>query len=224
MFLLDGKQTTSHDSETEQRENCTKKPAKVEGILAEVMSSGDATTTSNVQMDQVSGADSENQHKCSVCREEFSTLDDFREHLTTHQGHYECAECREKFPTQDALNEHVVLHANDKLFKCSVCSKEFKRDSHLKNHFSIHTGCQPYPCPLCSKSFSQASSRSRHVKTLHGGIIDCQCPHCDKSFKSEDVLLKHIKVVHGLHEQSIGKSDVIYLSCCVWLFCLVTVV
>ena len=138
---------------------------------------------------------------CSVCLDLFIS----RKKLYIHQKSFHNKDvkcqvfkcdfegCGKTFSMLSKLNRHKKIHLL--LYQCSVCGKRFGEKSNLKVHERIHKRKNMMnknegiyqECPYCKKRFTDASSKNKHVRTMHGGsngtrVKNFVCSKCHRSF------------------------------------------
>jgi hypothetical protein len=66
------------------------------------------------------------------------------------------------------------LKYQSRKFKCHICPLECERKGHLEQHIlAVHNHMKQFHCPFgCTKPFGHRSSLARHIKNVHGTLID----------------------------------------------------
>lgn len=145
--------------------------------------------------------------KCPRCPQQFQTLKQRDEHLSTHKPMYEqekytvekmllvvftCIKCKKKFSNLKLLKAHMQRHSKEK-FRCVQCEKGFESNQLLNDHMNRHhTGETPYLCGLCGQAFSAKAGLMYHMK-VHGAEKQFKCDKCYKSFLFKARLERHMQ-------------------------------
>lgn len=143
------------------------------------------------------------QYNCTVCDENFNTVEEVESHRSTHnrsEWPYVCSVCDKRF-----LNI-VICHIHEKLkhkiahpelcdvdndTTCPVCLKELSDRPAWHSHMFVHS-IQILECPYCAKGFSREIALIDHVKRVHESEAIFSCETCNKTFKRETHLKEHI--------------------------------
>lgn len=137
--------------------------------------------------------------ECRICKEEFSSISQLREHLGhNHPSGREhiCPFCFKSFSTVSNRNSHLQSHNAENSVTCSFCNQGFKSILYLKKHQkAIHTKVEN-TCELCHRKFNTQQKFDYHLKT-HESVKRYKCTHlgCDKSFMQYHHLENH-KTTH----------------------------
>ncbi|XP_022125592.2 oocyte zinc finger protein XlCOF6.1 isoform X3 [Pieris rapae] len=160
--------------------------------------------------------------ECHVCYLRFEKVEDYNDHLLSHDRNYSCFICGKRFKSLSNLQNHKKLHTDIPFFKCDHCSKEFTHQANLsrhqklgicknkhdltcpvcnkvfekafflKSHLKKHTTEKPFQCDLCSMFFKHKSTLARHIQ-LHSGVRPYSCTYCNKTFSHRGLLEPHLR-------------------------------
>ncbi|OXA47395.1 hypothetical protein Fcan01_18015 [Folsomia candida] len=163
---------------------------------------------------------------CSTCLKTFSTKDNLRYHMFTHdpdakvkcertlQGHIYTAHntmerprfpcgfpgCGKTYLNPETVSKHVKTEhtENPTRFPCILCGKEFRTRRDLESHISTHTTEKAYTCSTCGRSFAQQTGMKVHEAThLEKSTRRIvKCGLCVRIFLSKSNLLTHVKALH----------------------------
>ncbi|KAK6644740.1 hypothetical protein RUM43_001009 [Polyplax serrata] len=141
---------------------------------------------------------------CFVCKEQFSTYLELKEHLAkVHKDVSDapfCEICGKNFTCTNSLKRHMAVHTGFKPYKCKICERKFSQGSILKRHILTHENQKPFSCHICQKSYTQKMNLVSHLKT-HGfrtGAESYNCKLCSKSFVHQSGLSRHIRLHKGV--------------------------
>ncbi|KAG5827294.1 hypothetical protein H9Q74_002639 [Fusarium xylarioides] len=137
-------------------------------------------------------------HKCDICGQAFTRVDNLTKHKRTHTGEkpYKCDICGQAFTRVEGLHNHKRTHTREKPYKCDICGQSFARSYTLNNHKKTHTGEKHYKCDICDRSFTQVEGLHNHKKT-HTGEKPHKCDICGRSFAQAGNLNSHKKMHTG---------------------------
>lgn len=120
------------------------------------------------------------------------------EHITADSDftikRYPCLICHQRFSTADDHRTHMLTHNSVDVFKphvCPLCNKSFLRKRELDRHIAIHTGMKPFKCTNCDKRFGRKDKLVRHMRIHENKIFNCQI--CGNTFTRKDSLAQHMK-------------------------------
>ncbi|XP_038211596.1 zinc finger protein 260-like isoform X2 [Zerene cesonia] len=146
--------------------------------------------------------------QCAQCGK-FIRADLMYVHVQVHSQResYECAVCDKRFVSRATYDNHLKYtkaHANDNSilrFQCDTCGKGFRSKGELRDHIhSQHLGKTQHKCPICDKLLSSRRSTTRHVKSVHHGLVETRkdkvCQICGKTFSSKKNLYEH-QLIHS---------------------------
>lgn len=111
-------------------------------------------------------------YKCDLCKKEFFTKFQLREHKLIHfeDNPFVCEQCGTGFRSRTCLNSHVFhKHSSVRKHKCPECSKTFKTATQMKVHKRVHTGEKPFLCP-CEHCIYRSTTRGNmklHLTSKH---------------------------------------------------------
>jgi len=92
-------------------------------------------------------------------------------------------------------------HKKEKLYTCEKCDKQFTFKRALTRHVaSIHDG-MVVECDLCGKKFNQIDNLRRHKQTIHEGVR-YNCELCDYKATKKEYLRTHNEKHHYLQYHS----------------------
>ncbi|XP_042561736.1 zinc finger protein Gfi-1b-like [Clupea harengus] len=105
---------------------------------------------------------------CTQCNKVFSTTEEFKRHLQTHQKTspgrpFRCTLCGKSFTSKSNLTVHHITHTGEKPHRCSTCGKRFGLICNLRMHERIHSDVRPFLCTRCGKSFTQNHVLQKHA-------------------------------------------------------------
>lgn len=111
-------------------------------------------------------------YKCDLCKKEFFTKFQLREHKLIHfeDNPFVCEQCGSGFRSRTCLNSHVFhKHSSVRKHKCSDCLKTFKTATQMKVHQRVHTGEKPFLCPteLCNYRSTTRGNMKLHLNSKH---------------------------------------------------------
>ncbi|CAD7086834.1 unnamed protein product [Hermetia illucens] len=155
-----------------------------------------------------------NKMTCVYCNEQFSDLDQFREHMTTHtvDCRYICPYCPKTFSTILTRKMHIYTHEGVRPFKCPHCPKAFANPTNLKTHLArIHLKIYKFKCNFCDKPFVKNSDKRVHERT-HTKERPSQCQECGKRFVSQGGLTEHIRSHKNIKNYKCDQCDKAFLS------------
>ena len=92
--------------------------------------------------------------QCKTCGKQFSRKDNGK-HMQYHTGkfsHY-CDACRQGFTNVGHYREHMDRHEGVR-FMCGICSKSFARKRVYQSHLAIHTGEYKFKCDVCGQELN----------------------------------------------------------------------
>ncbi|CAK1546389.1 unnamed protein product [Leptosia nina] len=160
--------------------------------------------------------------ECHICLLRLEKLEQYNEHLQSHDLKYACFVCGKRFKSSSNLDTHKKIHTDIKFFKCDRCCKEFtqkanlsrhqklggcknrddltcvhcnkvfEREFFLKSHLKKHTTERPFQCDLCCMFFKHKSTLARHIQ-IHNGVRPHVCKFCDKTFTHKGLLEPHLR-------------------------------
>ncbi|XP_055852306.1 zinc finger protein 91 isoform X1 [Episyrphus balteatus] len=159
--------------------------------------------------------DGKRKHTCTVCKKDFATQHDLRNHTEckapAEEKLFKCDLCDRKYNRKDRLMKHAKVHAPggketkpkriksetaDKKFLCAFCGKEVSSSSNLVIHMRRHTGEKPFKCEFCNKGFPRSSDLACHRRT-HTGERPHKCTVCEKAFSRSYKLQTHMRIHSG---------------------------
>jgi DNA-directed RNA polymerase subunit RPC12/RpoP len=147
-------------------------------------------------------------HKCTICRERFTAMDDLASHVTrdhpSEELRHSCPICDKEYTTQTEMYRHKKTH---KSFTCITCEKTFATLGNLQTHRMTHTGLRPHACKICTKSFSLSHHLKSHMLT-HTGDKPYVCSVCGRGFSQSSNLTTHMRTHTGkfkLHHLYTGR-------------------
>ncbi|XP_017480287.1 PREDICTED: zinc finger protein 254, partial [Rhagoletis zephyria] len=131
--------------------------------------------------------------RCGVCAELIKTSDQYKIHMSGHDGMqpFICTLCGKGFQIPGNLTIHIRRHKGDFPYSCEVCDKKFATSTEVAIHMRSHTGERPYICELCDKSFKTWSFYDTH-RRAHLKQSNFLCPICDKAFYERNRYTDHM--------------------------------
>uniref|UniRef100_A0AAG5DJ04 C2H2-type domain-containing protein n=1 Tax=Anopheles atroparvus TaxID=41427 RepID=A0AAG5DJ04_ANOAO len=132
-------------------------------------------------------------NRCSLCREEFPTVNQLATHLTLqHPESAVCNLCLTTFRDEATLEWHQKHHLNALgncnnqpatiSYICDICQKHCASSSQLHLHRKVHLKQTAYSCEHCGRSFSSSGNRRKHIARLHNQERKYHCKKCNESF------------------------------------------
>lgn len=153
---------------------------------------------------------------CTVCDYCTTSPEELRIHIRLHaiQGELCCKVCKEEFNTMAQFKEHCDGHAvaaaapaTRQLFTCNQCSKQFRSQGGLERHqehrcpgnqqdtatAAMGRGSPTLRCCACSRTFASASALQAHERSHFEGQPRGEhcCDECTKSFTTFRGLRMH---------------------------------
>jgi len=132
--------------------------------------------------------------RCTVCREQFSQLNDLKRHMDLHKNDSKvtkhvlnCVFCEKQFLSRDELEVHTCART----FVCTLCNHTFINLHELKNHMHVHRRDRALVCKVCDRKFKYLSNAVRHMH-VHNGTQQFSCDVCGEKFLQRDVLKAHM--------------------------------
>ena len=163
---------------------------------------------------------------CQICREIFSTEEEFVAHNAEGCGApvaedcdgnvLLCTECGEGFTTEETLNQHLLTHRNkldeginfdqepEGSHQCATCGEKFKQSIDLELHMfnANHHQNKPkrkrkvHQCEMCQKILTTSKGMRKHM-LIHTGEKPFQCSECKKCFRQKGSLTTHMRTHTG---------------------------
>ena len=136
---------------------------------------------------------------CDLCQYTSCNSANFSTHKKTKHGteRHKCDQCEDTFQYHRHLVRHQENHQAVK-FTCNVCEKQFSRKDKLREHGrrkhevgEEEGGTKSISCPECGKILRESKHLTRHMTSMHGGII-FNCLHCQKVFSRKDKMHAHM--------------------------------
>ncbi|KAM7311600.1 zinc finger protein 14 [Ixodes scapularis] len=148
---------------------------------------------------------------CTVCDFVTASPEELRIHIRLHaiQGELCCKVCKEEFHTMAQFKEHCDGHTAPparQLFSCEHCPKEFRSQGGLERHLehrcsgrqeqaagATERGSPMLRCCACSRTFASASALQAHEQSHFEGPPRSEhcCAECGKGFASYRGLRMH---------------------------------
>ncbi|CAN7986841.1 unnamed protein product, partial [Ixodes pacificus] len=148
---------------------------------------------------------------CTVCDFVTASPEELRIHIRLHaiQGELCCKVCKEEFHTMAQFKEHCDGHTAPparQLFSCEHCPKEFRSQGGLERHLehrcsgrqeqtagATERGSPMLRCCACSRTFASASALQAHEQSHFEGPPRGEhcCAECGKGFASYRGLRMH---------------------------------
>lgn len=97
--------------------------------------------------------------------------------MKIHDGeeNFKCDVCKQEFTSQKSLSRHKTIHIKrNQMFKCQVCSKNFKTEEEVREHTkSVHYGLPvtrgiSFKCGICKQMFAKGRDLKKHLWMKHG--------------------------------------------------------
>ncbi|KAM9309853.1 transmembrane protein 116 isoform 1-T1 [Pholidichthys leucotaenia] len=101
-----------------------------------------------------------------------------------------CSLCQQDFSSLEQLRQHRQLHLKPTKFVCEVCGREYGRASRLKEHARTHTGERPYECDICLKRFFVLRVFRKHQEIHTRSRTESGSDHEDSVLTREDSVVK----------------------------------
>ena len=124
------------------------------------------------------------QCKADDCVMLFDSMEEYKNHVKTHENLLKCEYpgCEKHFLDQLNLKKHYKFHfPSKKIHFCPYpgCNKSFTASYNLTIHYRIHKGDRPYECEKCGQKFFDRANYKYHitVKHLDVKIKDRICKH-----------------------------------------------
>uniref|UniRef100_A0A1B6CRP7 Protein krueppel n=1 Tax=Clastoptera arizonana TaxID=38151 RepID=A0A1B6CRP7_9HEMI len=151
---------------------------------------------------------------CSDCTEEFTNVQDLRNHHSTFHNQaprYTCAQCTKVYAQYNNFLGHVKRHRNQLKYNCEECGKSFSNKKVLDSHLTTHSDSRPYICSECGKAFRQQSALYIHSRCHLPEEVKNKyaCDQCSKRFSTKPNLVTHKRIHTGIRNftcDQCGKS------------------
>uniref|UniRef100_A0A6A7G389 PR domain zinc finger protein 10-like isoform X2 n=1 Tax=Hirondellea gigas TaxID=1518452 RepID=A0A6A7G389_9CRUS len=109
-------------------------------------------------------------YECPFCREKFSSLPEYRSHISQHRtpdGNYTCTACNRVFDSYKKVRRHIKAYCFSVL-PCPVCGKKQPSTAKLAVHMATHSELREFKCDECGKEFKRKDKLREHQKRMHG--------------------------------------------------------
>ena len=143
------------------------------------------------------------------------TADLSMDHLTSdamdHSPAYICPNCRECFTVLHQFQDHLLTHPDpeDKKFLCQFCGKRFLRADHLNRHSTLHKDVAMYKCRTCGEEFGRASHLDKHRRRMHASTAANKIPIKTGGKRSEGCNLHLLAAVASPEGHKNGKGSLV---------------
>ena len=161
---------------------------------------------------------------CNICGHTLTESKKIEAHLQRNHKNstFTCSVCKEMFSSLPEFNDHMSSHIRDEsvppkieAFTCQHCGKAYNSKTTLKIHMEqvhkgegeaasnsdsqeqqVEGGKQPLKCPHCAYVGHLTKYLNEHILRRHGEKKH-QCPYCPKMFSTKSVFnvhkLRHIR-------------------------------
>ncbi|KYO48284.1 zinc finger protein 521 isoform C [Alligator mississippiensis] len=156
----------------------------------------------------------EKKNSCSICSENFHTVEELYSHMDSHQQPESCNHsnspslCNKEFPNQESLLKHVTIHfmITSTYYICESCDKQFTSVDDLQKHLlDMHTFVF-FRCTLCQEVFDSKVSIQLHLAVKHSNEKKVyRCTSCNWDFRNETDLQLHVKHNHLENQGKVHK-------------------
>ena len=134
--------------------------------------------------------------KCKTCQEVFAGYNALQQHMNdAHDSRQPiCAHDRSEFTTKNDWVQHLKGEHGAELYPCPACDTEFNEKDLLRTHIiRKHPDDPDVMCKVCKKPMPTMKERYFHSKN-HGDQTTCE--QCGEKFNSAKVLASHTMVAH----------------------------
>ncbi|CAB0010349.1 unnamed protein product [Nesidiocoris tenuis] len=149
-------------------------------------------------------------YKCHQCPKAYLRMENFANHMRTHEGNLQCMFCDYNAPNEIRLKAHVRTHSHpnakrngvnrqpmlDTYFYCPLCHVRSSNYNYVVSHCHRHVLTRPYDCRKCGKRFHNAGDLSDHYVN-HIDEDSITCGTCSKAFNNSEQLRVHRITFHG---------------------------
>ena len=140
--------------------------------------------------------------QCTVCKEQFSELDDLQQHMSNFHKDlsevkqpFSCELCKQWFDSLFDLQYHRRRRLHNFTVKpnfCLFCEKQFS----CRDDLEVHTCNRIYTCTLCNQTFINPCELKNHIH-IHRRDKILICKSCNKQFKFVNNAFRHMHVHNG---------------------------
>lgn len=108
--------------------------------------------------------------KCVMCRIQFSSVQQYSDHMFCHKSQNLCRKCDKTFLNADSLKQHLLICGKkEKKYECSICFRKFIAKRYVSDHMNYHHRKKGSAlCSTCGKQMSSKTALDRHLKEMHG--------------------------------------------------------
>ena len=124
--------------------------------------------------------------QCADCDKHFSSANNFRIHLATHNANG--SNTRDYNDYDASANTDTPLIDSYTQSGNKDCDKNSTNSTVFSRHIQVPSGQKPFLCNECDKTFSKNSDLKIHQLT-HAGSKIHNCKHCERKLQIIVVLL-----------------------------------
>ena len=188
----------------------------------------DLANVGNAENLELHEEERDREYQCTKCPEKFNTKRAFRKHIIKH-ARLKCSVCEQEFSSVEKHNEHRNQHVTEGVlieedfkediesledeeedkedggqendFKCPHCPAIYSEKKSIAKHLETHAETK-YSCTICDQQFTRKDHLQRHSEQ-HGRMKSFKCTQCNKTFGNELTLRNHLiatnhkTIIHG---------------------------